>query len=407
MEKTSSAEEMISLRKGALRIALALTLVLGLAFAGFGLSSCGTRSSNNDTNTQPLSSDLARQIDSTIEAAMSENKVPGAIVGVWWEGQGQYVKAYGEADISSGSTMTTSDLFKAASVTKTITGSLVLELIDQGKLNLDDMLSQYDFAAGIPGADKITIRMLLNQTSGLPDPSNWSPQMIAVEESDPYHQFTPDEIKAFAIAIGPVGAPGEKYSYSNWNYYLLGLLVERATGTSLADAMQTMFFDKLGMENTRLDPNAEFLMSREHSLGYSWNPANEGDARYVDMTGASTSAGWAAGSAVTDINDFKRWIEGVADGTLLTPEMRQTRLADGADIGGGSQYLLGVVKTGDVLWHNGAVAGYSSWAGSNPDKGLTVCLFMNLMPGPEVPGQPGANVLVATTTASKILGLFK
>ncbi len=389
------------------RILLALTLTFCLAFSALALAACGSSSSSNESSTQSFGSDVVAQIDGIIQQAMGDNGVPGATVGVWYAGQGQYVQAYGTSDRSSGRAMATSDLFKAASVTKTITGTLVLELVDEGKLSLDERLSQYDFAAGIPNADQITVRMLLNQTSGLPDPSNESDAMGAIEESEPLHEFTADEIKAYGIALGPVGAPGEKYHYSNWNYYLLGMMVEKVTGTSLGNAMQTMFFDKLGMKNTRLDPDAEFLLSRDHSSGYAWNPALQGDARYVDETLMTTTWTWAAGSAVTDINDFKLWIEGVANGTLLTPEMKQTRLADAADLGGGSQYLLGVLKSGDVLWHNGAVPGYSSWAGSNPDKGLTVCVFMNLMPGPEVSGQPAANALLATTTANKILDIFK
>lgn len=370
-----------------------------IAAAVFAVSSCGTPSYPAET---------VKKIDAVVAQVMKLYRVPGAIVGAWSDGKGEYLKAFGKADIKSGRQMSLQDLFKAASTTKTITGTVILELVDEGKLSLDDTLNKFDFAKGIPNADRITIRMLLNQTSGLPDPSNESADMGAVEDSDPKHTFTADEIIKYGIAMGPLAEPGQKYHYSNWNYYLLGMIAEQVSGRKLADEMQAQFFGKLGMKNTRLDPGAQFLLGHQHSNGYVWDTRSKASGEYVDATDYSTSWTWAAGSVVTDIYDFHTWIDAVAKGTLLTPQMRRTRLKDAAATGPGSAYGLGFLKTGDVIWHNGAVPGYSSYAGRDTVKGITVCVFMNIMPGPEVSGQqPMTQVILATDTAARIMKVLE
>ena len=385
---------------------VSLALGMLLAAASLGLASCGTK-----TTTTVLAFDQAiiDQIDDMVGRIMDSNKVPGAIVGIWWEGRGEYVMAYGEADLASDRAMSPADLFKAASTTKTVTGNLILQLVSEGTLSLDDKLSGFEFARGVTNADKITIRMLLNQTSGLPDPSNENQEMIAVELTDPLHAFTKEEVMAYGQAMPVLSEPGESYKYSNWNYYLLGMIVEQVTGMSLDQAIQARFANPLGLNDTRLDADSSFLLSRQHSNGYVWDEAQPGEEKYVDATEASTSWTWAAGSVTTDIDDMRVWIEAVAHGTLISPSTYKEQVAV-VSTGDGkpSDYRQGVIETGGFYWHNGAVPGYSSYAGSNPEEGLTICVFMNLMPGPELEGsQPGSQYLLSTTTARKLIELLE
>ncbi|RJP27164.1 MAG: class A beta-lactamase-related serine hydrolase [Actinobacteria bacterium] len=382
--------------------------VLGalLAAASLGLASCGT---NTATTAPAFDQATIDEIDDMVAKIMERNKVPGAIVGIWWEGHGEYVMAYGEADLATGRAMSPADLFKAASTTKTITGNLVLQLVSEGKLGLDDKLSGFEFARGVTNADGITIRMLLNQTSGLPDPSNENEEMIAVESSEPLHAFTQEEVMAYGQAMPVLSQPGESYHYSNWNYYLLGMIVEQVTGMSLDQAIQARFAEPLGLTDTRLDADCSFLLSRQHSNGYAWDEAQPGEDKYVDATAASTSWTWAAGSVTTDIDDLRVWIEAVADGSLISPSTYEEQIAV-VPTGDGKpgDYRQGIIEAGGFYWHNGAVPGYSSYAASNPEEGLTVCVFMNLMPGPELEGsQPGSQYMLATTTAGKLVNLLE
>jgi D-alanyl-D-alanine carboxypeptidase len=389
-----------------IRTLLVSAVIVCLALLSVGGVSCSKKSQK----TEPaFDNETIYQIDDIVEKVMDEVKVPGAIVGVWWEGRGEYLVAFGEADIESGRAITTDDLFKAASTSKTITGNLILQLVGEGKLSLDDALSKFAFAQGVANADRITIRMLLNQTSGLPDPSNESPQMGAVMDADPGHTFTKEEVMAFGEAMPVLAAPGESYHYSNWNYYMLGMIVEQLTGMNLDQAIQVRFADKLGLTHTRLDADSSYLLSQEHSNGYVWDDARPGDDKYVDTTDYSTSWTWAAGSVTTDINDFKLWIEAVADGTLVTPAVYQQQM-EVVPLGDGkpSDYRQGVIETDGFLWHNGAVPGYSSYAGSNPEQGITVCVFMNVMPGRQPEGAPaGTQYLPATLTAHQIIALLQ
>lgn len=385
-----------------LTAAIIVLLVL-LCMAG---TSCEKKSQSN-----ALSQDIIDDIDSTMERAVEMFKAPGAIVGVWWEGRGEYVMAYGEAGIEPGREMSTQDLFKAASVSKTLTGNLILQLAGEGRLSLDDKLSSFDFASGVANAGRITIRMLLNQTSGLPDPSNESPEMTALEEAEPLHAFTREEVMAYGEAMPVLSEPGQSYHYSNWNYYMLGMIIEQVTGMSLEEAVQARFAEPLGLEHTRLDADCSYLLSQPHASGYVWEGEGVGEdgSGYLDATTASTSWTWAAGSITTDINDFRTWIEAVADGTLLTPEAyrQQMEVVPPGD-GTASEYRQGVIETGGMLWHNGAVPGYSSYAGSNPESGLTVCVFFNVMPGQQPDGAPeGLQFVAATATAQRLIALLE
>lgn len=375
-------------------------------------AACGT---DTGTGTQTQAATLSQSdvdvIESTMQRASEMFAAPGAIVGVWWEGHGEYVMAYGEADLALGREMAAGDLFKAASVSKTVTGNLVLQLSGEGRLSLDDTLSSYDFAGEVTNADRITLRMLLNQTSGLPDPSNESEEMIALEEAEPRHAFTPEEVMAYGEAMPVLSEPGQSYHYSNWNYYLLGMIVERATGMPLEEVVQERFAEPLGLTHTRLDADCSYLLSRPHSDGYVWEGegAGEGGSGYINATEASTSWTWAAGSITTDIFDCRTWIEAVAKGTLLTPDAYRQQLevvprGDGA----ASDYRQGIIETDGMLWHDGAVPGYSSYAGHNPETGLTVCVFFNVMPGQQPEGAPeGALYMPATLTAQRIIALLE
>ncbi len=373
---------------------VAVPVVLSLLAAALLASSCGTPSFPSKT---------VKAIDAIVAKDMKDHKIPGAVVGVWAEGKGDLVKAYGKADISKNRQMTTTDLFKAASNTKTITGTLVLELVARGKLSLDDTLSRFEFARGVPNADRITIRMLLNHTSGLADPSNENQEMKAVMSEDPKYAFTVEGVMTYGNKMPVLFEPGTKYHYSNWNYYMLGHIVELVTGKKLAAEMQAEFFDKLGMPNTRLDPQASFLLAHPHSMGYIWDPESK---KHYEVSDWSTSWTWAAGSVVTDVTDFGKWVEGVADGTLLTPELRKVRLAEGADKGEGKKYLLGVEKNGDVYGHSGAVPGYGSYGASDPGRKVTVCVFYNAMPAADEQERKEWTYGASEMTANRIFKLL-
>jgi D-alanyl-D-alanine carboxypeptidase len=362
-------------------IALALLLAACLTIS---LSSCGTPS---------FSKALQDKLTTTVEKVMQDKKIPGAIVGIWQKDKGQYVKAFGKAALAPGQPMKTDDLWKVASITKTFTAEVVLQLVSQGKLSLDDKLSKFDWSTGIANRDQITVRMLLDHTSGLPDLENDDPAFQKVRYGDPTKVWTHQEILHWARTLQPLSPPGQAYNYTNTGYYLLGMMIESVTGKTAAQEIQTLCADRLSLKNTRLADMPAYLLSRPHSDGYlsraGLPPGIEvpGKAAVVNALTWNTTAGWTSASVDSGVLDLKTWIEAVASGTLLTPAMHTEQLKDPVqmtDNVNGPHYGLGVAITstaaGKMFWHNGATLGYSSFAGNLPDSGITIVVFMNMMP---------------------------
>lgn len=348
-------------------------------------ASCGTPS---------FSKELQNKLTATVEKAMRDTKTPGAIVGIWHKGKGQYIKAFGVASLEKKTPMDTTDLWKIASISKTFTANVILQLVADGKVNLEDKLSKYDWSAGLANRDQITVRMLLNHTSGYPDLENDDPAFQKIRFSDPTKVWTHQEILGWGRTLKPLSPPGQAYHYTNFGYYLLGMIIESASGRTAAQQIQTLCADKLSLKNTRLADMPAYLLSKPHSNGYSLRdqapPGIElpGKTNLVDATEWNTTAGWTSAGVVSGLDDLKVWIESVAKGTLLTPEMRAEQLKNMVqmtDSPTGPRYGLGLVITklpaGELRWHNGATLGYSSFAGSLADNSITIVIFMNLMPG--------------------------
>ncbi|MBU1669942.1 MAG: beta-lactamase family protein [Actinobacteria bacterium] len=389
---------MTTRRKRARNLLLAaLPLAALLAVLTVAGSSCGAST---------FGKGIEQQLTATVEKIMKDNGVPGAIVGVWEKGKA-YTRAFGKADVEKGTAMKVTDLFRAASITKTFTAIVMLQLAQEDKLGLDDKLGEFEFAKGLPNADKVTLRMLLNHTSGYSDLENNDPAFQAEMAANPEKQWTHEEILKWGATLPVLSPPGEQYHYSNWGYYLLGLVMEKVTGNTAAEEIQGRCADKVGLETTRLEDGPEFLTSKPHSAGYAapgipMVPATPPEGQqFFDATEWNTSAGWTAASIVTDLDDLRKWIEADANGSLLNKQMQTEQLRT-IQTDGGLLYGLGLAGTptnkGDLLLHNGAVPGYSALAASTPDNSVTIVVFMNAMPTTTV------NTNVATDTA---LALFQ
>jgi len=361
-----------------------LLVLLLAAFMAVGLSSCGTPSFSQSTQDK---------LTAIVEKTLKTEGIPGAIVGIWQNGKGQYVKAFGKASVVPDLAMQSTFLWKVASISKTFTANVVLQLAGQGKLSLEDKLSKYDWSVGIVNRDQITVRMLLDHTSGLPDLENDTPAFQKVRYGDPTKVWTHAEILKWARTLKPLAAPGTAYNYTNTGYYLLGLIIESTTGKTATQEIQTLCADKLGLMDTRLADMPAYLVSQPHSDGYvarsGLPPGIElpGTAKVLNATEWNTTAGWTSAGVDSSLSDLKTWIEAVASGKLLTPAMKTEQLKNPiqmTDSVNGPHYGLGVAITklpaGDMFWHNGATLGYSSFAGNIPKSGITIVVFTNTMP---------------------------
>ncbi|MFD4182687.1 serine hydrolase domain-containing protein [Rhodococcus sp. NPDC058514] len=356
-------------RRRGLFAAAAVTLLVA---AG---CSDGSTSGSSDTGAAPtaavtIDSGLAQRLDAAIEATMAQTSVPGTIVGVWGP-DGNYVKAFGVADKDTRAPMQTDFYSRIGSLTKTFTATGVLQLVDEGKVGLDDPISKY--IDGVPAGDQITIRQLARMQSGLANYSE-SDAFQKAFFANPRANFTPQQVLGYAFAEPATFPPGQGFQYCNTNYTLLGLVVEKVSGLSLPDYVQQKILDPLRMERTVFPTTNAF--PEPHAQGYTVQTADGKEAAATDW---DPSWGWAAGAMISTLDDLHTWGPALATGTLLKPETQAQRLetvsipGHAADIG----YGLGIFDVAGWIGHNGSLPGYQTVTVYLPEKQTTLVIMTN------------------------------
>ena len=293
-----------------------------------------------------------------------------------------FAGAAGLANIETGEPLTTEHRFRIGSVTKIFVGALVLQLVAEGTFNLDD-------DAG-PVVQGVTIRQLLNHTSGLPD---FEDDMVALFE--PYREdlnyrwpLGPRDQLALVLEKPRLFAPGEGWAYHGSNYLALGLLVEDTTGSKLRDELRSRIFEPLGLAAT--DLVNEPLTGNRCARGYlpPDNPVLPGPG-LVDVTELDLPAYWAGGGIVSTAGDVAAMLAALLSGDLLPDELRVEMLrAVESDWAETDRYGLGIGEISAVMgrersrcgpaWgHIGFSAGYTAIALGSEDGGRQVVVMAN------------------------------
>lgn len=335
---------------------------------------------------------LPSAIDAAVTSAMASADVPGALVAVW-SPQLDYVKAFGVADTATGRPMHADFYSRIGSVTKTFTATAVLQLVVAGKVRLDDPIGAY--LDGVPDGQTITVRQLAAMRSGLADYTNAEGFKAAVE-ADPRREFTPQELLGWAYGQPVNFPPGQKFEYSNTNYILLGLLVENVSAKPLGIFLQENVFGPLGMAHTSFPTGTQF--PDPHPRGYT-EPL-DGPGAPVDASGWTASFTWAAGAAISTLEDLRLWLPALADGTLLTRDLQEQRLRSEPEPRGpaGFGYGMGVFTVAGWIGHNGSVPGYQTVAVYLPAREMTLVVMINTDVAAPAGGDP-SEVLAKAVTA--------
>ncbi len=300
---------------------------------------------------------------------MSAAAVPGAIVGIWGP-DGDYVRAFGVADKATQAPMRADFYSRIGSVTKTFTVTALLQLADQGKLNLDDLVAE--FVDGVPLGDRITLRQLARMQSGLFNYSA-SPEFQQAIFADPHRAFTPRELLSYAFAQPNQFPAGQKFEYSNTNTVLIGLVVQKVSGEPLADYIGNHILTPLGLNHTSFPAGNEF--SDPHAQGYT-----EGaDGKEAVATDWNPSWAWAAGAMISTLDDMRAWSVALATGKLLTPQMQEQRLQTVGSPGMPPQdgYGLGIFDLGGWIGHNGSLPGYQTVVVYLPEEQTSLVIMTN------------------------------
>jgi D-alanyl-D-alanine carboxypeptidase len=349
-------------------VAVSALLIAGCT-SGPTSSSSSTTATTTSAAETAIDPALAGQLDAAINGAMKTVNVPGVIVGLWGP-DGQYVRAFGVADKGTGAPMRPDFYHRIGSVTKTFTITGVLQLVDAGKVKLDDPIAKY--VDGVPKGDRITLRELARMQSGLRNYSATEGFAKALF-GDPKRAFTPRELLDYAFAEPNDFEPGQSFEYCNTNTILLGLTVEKVSGQTLPDYVRDHILTPLKLSHTSFPTDNAF--PEPHAQGYTLGT----DDKEVTATDWNPSWGWAAGAMISTLDDMRIWADALASGTLLTPETQRQRLetVNAPPLPPQVGYGLGIFDLAGWVGHNGSLPGYQTVVVHLADKRMTLVIASN------------------------------
>jgi D-alanyl-D-alanine carboxypeptidase len=290
-------------------------------------------------------------------------------VGVWTP-QGVWTTATGLAEVPTNRPMAFELRSAWRSVTKSLTVTLMLQLVEEGRLDLDAPVSTY--YQGVPNGENITLRQLANMTSGLFNYTK-DDDFLAEFSADFAKEWTPEELLALSFSH-PVNFPaGTDYEYSNTNTVLIGEIVESVTGQSLEDLYAERIFAPLAMSSTNYvtGPN----LPEPNARGYFYN---ETTADFEELVVNSTALG-ASGAMAGTLEDLHQWGRALTLGTLISPELQAQRFVSRPPTNGPvyDSYGLGIGEVRGWWGHTGAGLGYQAAVFTDPVSGSSVAILMN------------------------------
>jgi D-alanyl-D-alanine carboxypeptidase len=324
--------------------------------------------------------------------------VPSAIVVVRSGRFGNATFTFGATQLGGTQPLTTKDHVRAGSTTKTMTATVILQLVQEGRLALADPVSTY--VGSVPNGDNITIAQLLDMRSGLYNYSN-DPAWSRAVDAEPQRVWTPRELLDIAFAHPVDFAPGSNFRYTNTAYILLGMIMEQVTGQTASELFEQRLFAPLRMDDTVLPGPEDHSLPMPFVHGYHYGsfealpPEQQARARAgtllpEDVSEINPSWAWTAGSVTSTPDDLVVWVDALISGSLLAPETQQLRLDSIRSLGpdypqaeGSFGYGYGIDKTGKYYGHGGVINGYNTAMSRNPDTDTTVVVVAALTLAPD------------------------
>jgi CubicO group peptidase (beta-lactamase class C family) len=332
---------------------------------------------------------LSGAIDAIAERALAEGPVAGISLVVARRGRIIHSAGYGFADLENRLPASEVTVYRVGSITKQFTAAAIVRLVEEGRLELDAPIGRYlpDFP---PPARQATIESLLNHTSGIKNyttmQSCW--ETMALE-------MTPEQLVG-VFRDQPVDfAPGTRFSYSNSGYAVLGLLIERVSGTPFGGYLQEHLFSRLGLPSTSYCDDQQLTPNR--ARGYKIL-----DGEFVNAAHVSMSQAYAAGAVCSSALDLARWFEALKEGAVVSPSsfVRMTqpgKLVDGSELEYGFGLAVSYLQGRRRISHVGGTLGFSSQISHFDEDDVTIVVLTNT---------EGANAAsIETEIARLVLGL--
>lgn len=328
----------------------------------------------------PLAASHAAQLQRVLDQQRALRNIPGATSAIIFPDGSVWTGGSGRAQVQPDERATPHTPFVVASITKTFITAAIMQLADEDKLAVDDPLSKW--LPDYPRASQITLRELLNDTSGVFDYLRHPSFNRRVFKTGSGHYWTPQEILD-TFAHAPYFAPGAGFRYSNTGFILLGMVIEQVTGMKVGDVLQQRFFTPLGLTDTYFQGNGPLPASAAQGYGIrsgAWNEWSDGTNYRPGVSGATVS--WTAGAIASSALDLARWCAALYGGHVVSANaLAQMEDYNYSPYTKGS-YGLGTwtrVHTGERQFgHTGSFHGFDSAMWYYQDSGLVVVVLTNL-----------------------------
>ena len=321
-------------------------------------------------------------LDAALEKSFQESAGPGVVAAVQTP-EYTWVRALGVADRTSQEPMTPEVYHRIGSVTKTFTGTLLLQVADEGLLSLDDTIDRY--VEGVPNGDKITLRQMADMTSGIANYSE-TEQFDDELSSDPYQVWNPQQLAQIGIEDSPLFDPGTEWHYSNTNTLLLGLVLEQVSGESIGELYGERIIEPLGLQGTSFPTGADTSLPDPHAQGYTLEGQSSG-AEPIDATDWNASWTGVAGEMISTVDDLLAYGRALGTGKGLLSAAQQDKRLDSfvsnvpplnqAPLNGDFGYGPGLTNDRGWIGHNGELPGYNTYLFYHPELDAVVAVQVN------------------------------
>ncbi len=350
---------MLKIRSRAIMIMVAMFLLLAVS-GGFAYG--------KEIGSAPDSQKIA-DIEKAIEKTMEKEQLPGVIALVSSPEFNPLIITKGYANLAAKRPISANDLVRIASITKTFTATVIMQLAGEGRLSLDDKIAKFE--EKIPAIKKmkyrnrITVRNLLTHNSGLADYFS-DKKFVSGYYNRPLLSWTPEQLMGVSLKLHQK-RPGGKAVYSNTNFILLGMIIEALTGSSYESEVTRRILIPAGLRNTYFPKTASIKGVFAH--GYM-------DGK--DVTFIDTSCGWAAGSLVSNLEDIWKWSVIFAEGELIDAKINEERKIT-VPVKGSPQmtYGPGSMNIGNLTGHTGSILGYKHAMLYLPSKKASIIVLSN------------------------------
>ncbi|WP_372348235.1 serine hydrolase domain-containing protein [Streptomyces sp. KL116D] len=357
----------------------------GAAVAALAVSAAPTAAAKRS------SGPLQRQVD-----LIHDSGAVGVHAEVTARGRRQIAYA-GTAALNSRQPMPRNGRFRIGSATKTFTATVVLQLVGEGRMSLEDTVERW-----LPGVvrgrgndgRRITVRQLLQHTSGVPDVGPRIPALTSAEgyRAERFRTYTPAELVRLAMRRPPNFCAGKGWSYSNTNYVLAAMVIHAVTGRSWAGEVRERIVRRLALRDTSA-PGAHPSIAGPHAHGYAKFPtgtgtgtgtdsgSGSGSGTEVDVTELNSTMAVGSGALISTVHDLNRFYAALLGGRLLAPAQldEMTTTVPAPELG--VPYGLGLAEIpspcgGSYFGHRGELLGYVAWAGATRGGSRTAAVYV-------------------------------